>query len=116
MTASIHMHAYDVILVLIPAWLLIVLALSVAACWVWRLHISVSYAPPKAAKVSSVIGWLLLASFYLIQIGIPNLPLVVSVSMIRMVWVFFAANELAQHFYIYKIRHDQPTNDKMDAK
>lgn len=103
---------YDVIIVLIPAWLLALMGAATALGWLWRLHRHVPYIPPKAYKISSMIGWGLAAIFYTL-IALGTIDGDQAVAMVRFVWLILFTNEIVAHLYVYWIcRHleTQPTS------
>lgn len=103
---------YDLVIVLIPAWLLALLGALVAAGWILRLHHHIQYAPPKAYKFSSMLGWGLAAVFYaLIAFGAIGGDQ--AIAMVRFVWMLLFCNEIAGHVYVWWIvrqLESQPTS------
>jgi hypothetical protein len=93
------MWIYDLIIDLLPAWLLALLALAVAIGYGWRLC---QYAPfwlPRVYFIGAMWGWAQLALFYgLNSLGV--LTYAQGVAMTRITFVILMANELAGHAYV----------------
>lgn len=96
------MNFYALITMLIPPWLLMLMAATAAAGWLWRLRLKNTYVLPTTAKVTEAIGWIMAAMFYA-MVQFADRPLANAVALSRLVWLVLMINAVVQHVYILRI-------------
>ena len=90
----------DAVIAIISARLLWMLAIIVTVGWIYRLRLTISYAPPRMAKITAICVFGLLAYFYL-MVDFASWPTDHYQALSRVIFLLLMFHEIMHHIFIF---------------